>query len=926
MNREAAGADGAPGAGAGITSITGITTLFTDIEGSTRLWEQQPDRMRTALAAHDAIVRQTIEQHRGRIVKTTGDGVHAVFDDAVDAVAAMVELARRVDDPAATDGLPLKLRQGAHCGAEEWRGGDYYGRDVNRAARVMSVAHGGQLLVSQAVVDRIGDRWPAEVRARDLGRVRLRDLAEPQQVWQLLHPALRPEFPALRSLEATPNNLPQQLNRFIGRQREMAEVAELLREARLVTLLGLGGLGKSRLAVQLAAELLDEHPDGVWLVELAGVVDPDLVPYAMAEVLGVQEEAGRSIVLSLQHTLKDRRSLIVLDNCEHVLAACADLVKRLLQATGALSVLATSREALQVAGERVHGLLPLSAPEPDDWTQTMLPGAPSAAGPGAAVDVDRLLTHDSVRLFVDRAVAAQDRFVLDPSNAADVALVCHQLDGIPLALELAAARVRSLSVRTIAERLADRFRLLKTPDQTVLPRQRTLQALIDWSYDLLDEGDRCLLARLSVFAGGCTLDAVEAVAALDRADDPVSPGDVIDRLSSLVEKSLVARDLSGDRYRLLETVRVYAQARLEAGGGGSLSRGKVEARHVQHYLALAERSFQALLGPAKREWLDRLDADRENLLAAQVRAIDGGDDPEPALRLTYSLRIYWAARGRLGLALELGRRAIHRAGADRPTVERCGGLFAVGQMAYFVGEHLEARRQLELALALAESLQRDDWILRCAQPLGAACLALGDRTVALAHLERALGLAKKLEDRHQTVSTTSMLAMAHRMEGSFDRAHELYGEALTQARESGDPDAIAISLLNVAMVRTLAGSPLDAVSMLLEVLAIAQQTSSKALLQYVIDAAAGLAGERGDWASAATFYGAAEALSAASGLQRDPADAAFVLPRIALARTALGDSAFELAEAIGRADPEQRAAITLREWLGRAGTSPSTDS
>jgi predicted ATPase/class 3 adenylate cyclase len=881
-----------------------ITTLFSDIEGSTRLWEQRPDEMRAALAAHDTLARECVERHRGTLVKTTGDGIHAVFGDAVDAVAAMVDLLLAVADPAATGGLPLKVRLGAHCGADEVRGGDYYGRDVNRAARIMSVAHGGQMLVSQAVADRVGGRWPAGASARDLGLVRLRDLAEPQRLFQVLHPALRADFPALRSLEATPNNLPQQLNRFIGRERESAEVKALLRTNRLVTLLGLGGLGKSRLSVQLAAEVLDDHPDGVWLVELAPVADGRLVPHAVAGVLAVQEEPGVSLAEALVRVLRERRLLVVLDNCEHVLPACAELAKHLLQAVPGLVILATSREALRIAGEAVYALPALSAPPVPPRGAT---GARAAMPP-----LEALLEHDAVRLFVDRAQAAQRGFRLDAANAAAVAEVCAQLDGIPLALELAAARVRALSVEAIAERIGDRFRLLKTSDQTVLPRQRTLRALIDWSYDLLSVAERALFARLSVFAGGWTLEAAEAVTPGGRGD-PIDRDDVLDLLASLVEKSLVAMDADGARYRYLETVRAYAAERLGEAGGEGVARA-VSERHLAHFLDLAESLAPGAAGDALPAWMRRLQADRENLIAAHLWAIEKADDPALALRLAYALGSFWTARGQIGLAQSLSERSLSRPGASAPTLQRCGGLLAAGQDAYFAGDPATADRLLTEAEQIAEHLGEPAWGMRCAAARGAALVGLSRVTDARACFERALDLARSLGDRLVMASAAGYLGTLDRLEGHLDGAEARYGEALALAEAAGDDESAAIAALNMTIVRLMAHRTHDADRHLERVLDRADRLQSVALVQYVADVATGLAAERQAFSDVAIWHAAAESLRETTGLQRDAADEAFVQPVVESARLALGVDGFRLAAANApTAAPE--IAERLRAWL-----------
>jgi predicted ATPase len=398
----------------------------------------------------------------------------------------------------------------------------------------MSVAHGGQILLSQAVAALVGDRLSDDVSLRDLGNVRLRDMATPERVYQVVHPRLRQDFPALRSLEATPNNLPQQVSSFVGRERALQDIRNQLGNTRLLTLFGAGGLGKTRLSLQVAAEVLDDYPDGVWFVDLAPMTDERLVPQAAASVLGVKEEAGRPVLEALVKYVSDRKLLLILDNCEHLLHACAELAAQLLRSGAHLKILASSRQPLHVAAETTYHVPSLSVPEPL-----------------TTVTIEALAQYEAVRLFVDRARAAQPSFQITDTNSEAVVDICHRLDGIPLALELAAARVRALSVNEIAARLNDRFRLLTSGDRTALPRQQTLRASIDWSYDLLTNDERALLRRLAVFAGGWTLEAAEAAG----ANGDVNKEDVLDLLTNLVEKSLVITDADAGRYRLLETVR-----------------------------------------------------------------------------------------------------------------------------------------------------------------------------------------------------------------------------------------------------------------------------------------------------------------------------------------------------------------------------------
>ena len=464
-----------------------VTFLFTDIEGSTKLWEQHPDAMRSAHARHDTLLRSAVQQHHGHIVKTTGDGVHAAFATAPEALAAVLTAQRALRDEPWDPQAPISVRMGLHTGIAERRDGDYYGSALNRAARLMAAGHGGQTLLSAATQELVRDHLPDEAGLRDLGEHRLKDLGRSEQVFQLQHPSLPADFPPLRSLDnpALPNNLPQQVTSFIGRETQVAEVKARLNKTRLLTLTGAGGSGKTRLSLQVAADLLTGDGDGVWLVELAALTDPALVPQAVADVLGVKEQVGQPIQRTLVEWLKTKRLLLVLDNCEHLVGACASLAADLLRACPDVHLLASSREALNVAGEQTYRVPSLSLPDPKQ----------AQTGEG-------LSQFEAVRLFIERAQAVQPSFAVTSGNAPAVAQVCWRLDGIPLALELAAARVRSLSVDEINTRLDQRFRLLTGGSRTALPRQQTLRALIDWSYDLLTEREKALLCRLAVFAGG----------------------------------------------------------------------------------------------------------------------------------------------------------------------------------------------------------------------------------------------------------------------------------------------------------------------------------------------------------------------------------------------------------------------------------------
>jgi len=891
-----------------------VAFLFTDIEGSTRLWEQHTAPMRAALAAHDQLACTAVVAHRGRLVKRTGDGLHAAFADPLDALAAMLQMQHALADPAATAGLALALRCGLHLGTEEARDNDFFGPEVNRAARIMGVAHGGQMLLSQAVAEALAGRLPAGVALRDLGEARLRDLARPERLWQVLAPPLRSDFPALRALAATPHNLVQPLNRFIGREQVLAQLRTALASHRLVTLLGTGGIGKSRLAQQAGALLLDDFADGVWFVELAPLADPARLPQAVAEVLGVREEPGRPVLDALRGFVADRRLLLILDNCEHLRDAAAALAKALLQAGAALRLLATSREALRLAGE---GCLPVPAL-----------GVPA---PSATLQPDALLQHDAVRLLADRLASAQPAFTLSADNAAAVAEICQRLDGIPLALELAAARARALPVPVIAERLRDSFALLSTRDATVAPRQRTLRLLIDWSHDLLDEGERRLLRRLSVFAGGWTLDAAEAAC----AGDGLAADAVLDRLSGLVEKSLVHYSPpAGDappRYHLLETVRQYAAEKL--ADAGPEADAWVRPQHLAFYLALAEQARAAPAGvagpgaPDAAAGVDRLDTERANLLAAHRHALAADEGAPAALRLGFALRGYWLHRGLPTTGLDMTLAALaHRGAATLPPALRARGLFDAGQLCSFMGRYGEARGHLEHSLTLVRALGDSARVVSVLQPLGMAAIGLGDRALAQACFDEALQRARALAQPRPLAAALNARAQLHRLEGDPDAAQPLYAEALQLARATGDRETVAVALLNLAMV-ALGRGRLDGVrAQIAEAAGLARTAGSLPAALGVLDACTGLAALAGEPALAARLHGAATHLLQATRLQRDAVDAAFLAPLLATARAALPAPAWAAAEADGQAAAALPLLDALSPWLGGSSAAPAFTS
>jgi predicted ATPase/class 3 adenylate cyclase len=700
-----------------------ITFLFTDIEGSTRLWEQQPEAMREALARHDGLLRHALTASGGHIFKTVGDQFCAAFSTTAEALGAALAAQQALLNEPWPELGPLRVRMALHTGAAELRDADYFGPAVNRVARLLALAHGGQILLSHASYELVRDTLSEDAALRDLGLYRLKDLQRPEQVYQLLHPSLVPDFPPLNSLDAHPHNLPLQLTRFIGREAEMAAVKELLgrtgsgppadlREMpaigngrptrsdtgwartpevgngdgpRLLTLTGAGGCGKTRLALQAAADLVEQYPDGVWLVELAALADPLLVPQAVATTFRLREEPGRPHLESLVAALRSRSLLLLLDNCEHVVTACAQLSTALLRECPRLQILATSREALRVGGETVWRVPSLSLPDlptlsaphaPDGSASTVAPpGLASAREPRADPGnvADAFTQSEAVRLFIDRALSNEPEFEVTNENAPWVAQICRQLEGIPLAIELAAARVKVLSVEQIAVRLDDRFRLLTGGSREALPRQQTLRAAMDWSHELLSQEERILLRRLSVFAGGFTLAAAETVC----AGPALHVSHIVELIGKLVDRSLVVVETTNvpesrhsgvpgetsarpenpnnqppenpdaePRYRLLETVRQYAAGHLWEEGETPLFR----QRHRDWFLELGEQAEAALAGPQQEEWLARLEQEHDNLRAALDRSLERGV-AEGGKRWLGALAERWWVRGSLRTAL-----------------------------------------------------------------------------------------------------------------------------------------------------------------------------------------------------------------------------------------------------------------------------------
>ncbi|MDP2624274.1 MAG: tetratricopeptide repeat protein [Actinomycetota bacterium] len=761
-----------------------LTFLFTDLEGSTRMWERDPTEAGAAVAAHERLLRRFVGGSGGEVVKGTGDGILAVFESANEALEAAVQIQLELQRAKG-----VAARVAIHTGEAELRDNDYYGVALNRCQRVMAAAHGGQILLTLATEEVLTRPLPAGVTLRDLGRHRLPDVAEAMHLFQVTHPDLRSDFPPLRGAGAFAHNLPVQLTSFVGREKESAEATGLLRETRLVTLVGVGGGGKSRLALRVASDLLTEFAGGVWLVELAFAEEAEMVPRLIAEALGTPEEPGRKLLESVSLRLQEAPALLVLDNCEHLLDASAGASSHLLHAAPRLRILATSRERLGVPGEAVYVVPPMSVP-----------------GESESVSPETALGYDAVMLFTERAALADARFRLTAENCADVGRICRAVDGIPLAIELAAGRVGTLSVRKIAALLSERLEILGGGRRTGERRHETMLATLDWSHDLLTEQERGILAQLSVFQGSLDLAQVEAVCRLDGV------GELLGLVMALVDKSLVIRDPGTGRYRLLEPVRRYGWEKL-------VERGEHDAISRNHALVFAEL-METESSEDQSTWLERLEQEHDNVRAALRWALDHGEG-ELALRIGAAAWRFWRLRGHLTEGRNWLEQALEASGDATPAV-LAHALMGAGDLAVGQGDDVAARGHLEQALALADELGDDAGAAASLTRLAGLLHREGDLQGATRLFEDALVRARRADDPSRVGLILSSLALWSEDQGNSAEAERYAGEALEVSRETDDLYMTADALLAQGEISINRGDPERARRVLDEALQIAR--------------------------------------------------------------------------------------------------------
>ncbi len=849
-----------------------MTFLFTDIEGSTRLVQSLGADFGPLLERHQALLRTAFSEAGGVEVATEGDSFFVVFASATAAIRAAADAQRAL----ATEAWPaeVRVRMGLHTGEGTIGGDNYVGLDVHRAARIAAAAHGGQVLLSDVARALVAGSLPAELGLRDLGEHRLKDLDHPERLTQLLIAGLPDAFPPPRSLE-TPTNLPAQLTTFIGRRREAEEVAELVRQFRLVTLVGPGGTGKTRLSLEVASQLGSEHRSGAFFVDLSPLSDPALIPTTIAAALKVHELPGKPVQEALEAHLHDLEMLLVLDNFEQVQAG-APLVGQLLEAAPGLRIVVTSREVLHLRGEREYPVPPLGVPD-------------LAALPA----LDALTQYDAVALFIQRAQAARPEFAVTNDNAPAVAAICARLDGLPLAIELAAARVKVLSPEAILRRLEHSLSLLTSAAPDLSERQRTLRGAIDWSHDLLDPGERLLFRRLGIFVGGFTIERAEAIGDADGAVGM----DMLDALSSFVDKSLV-RQLTGadgePRFGMLETIREYALERLTE----SPDWGPIRRHHQDAFASLAAEMAADVAGARQKEWTDRLDRERDNLRAALQRLTDDGR-LEAALEMAAALWRYWQVRGNLAEGRANLEALLARPGAAAPIVARARALSALGGLQYWQSDMDASERSYTEGLAIERGLDDPPGLAEALYNLGFTLAVAGRHAEARALSEEGLAIAEQTGNRTLILNLREAVAFQSFLTGDYSTALALQRQNREAFRAAGEPFRVATGTGFFAYLEAQAGRYDVARALEREAFATFRAAGDSHWMVRVMMTAAATAVLVGDFDRAAQLVGAYDRMRAPLGAMTTPMNTLKLADPAVEARAALGDEAFERLSAAG---------------------------
>lgn len=898
-----------------------VTFLFTDIEGSTRLAQEYPKEMPQLLARHNALLEQAIGMHHGFVFRIVGDSFSAAFHSAQEALSAALEAQRRLQKEAWSP-APVKVRMGIHTGTAQLdsQGDSYEGyATLALTQRIMSVGHGGQILLSQTTHDLLKERLPDGVELRDMGECRLKDIIQPENIYQVTAPDLASEFPPLATVKLVKHNLPTQLTSFIGREQEIAEARDALGSTRLLTFIGPGGTGKTRLSLQVAAQQLEEFRDGVWLVELAQLAEPTYILSTIASTLGLRELQGVPLMDTTTDYLRGKRILLVLDNCEHLIETCARLAQHFLQTCPTLKIIASSREALGISGETVYRVPSLSLPGNIEELQ----------------DPSSLMEYGATRLFVERAENANSQFALTTDNAPYVAQICQRLDGIPLAIELAAARVKLFTPQQIAERLDDRFRLLTGGVRTALPRQQTLRALIDWSYLTLNDSEQRLLRTLAIFAGGWTFQAAEFVA---------GEIEVIDGLAGLVNKSLVqVEEQDGEsRYRYLETIRQYAMEKLLESGEAEDARG----RHLAYFMDYARRAQEHYGTLQRLLWLNKLELEHDNIRSALGWALER--DPEAALHMVSTLHTFWLSRSYLTEGADWFQSAISRLEAVRVTGLDLDALRAraytdLAMLSINRGDHRAAQRAASDAVALARRLDDPLQLARALNFLGLSSAFAGEETLAFnslhesealcrqfgfddnlasillslvyvtmeihgpsaaqqleSYMEESLALSQGSVDPEAEVRTEGILARLALFRGNMLEAKKHADRMLELHRQLGDHLSVTGHQSEMAHAAREMGNYDEALALYRETLPEWQQIGHRGAVAHQLECIAFIARAREQGERAVKLLGAAEALREASNSPRTPQEDITHRQEVAVLRAGMSAEIFASLWAEGR--------------------------
>ena len=800
-----------------------VTFLFTDIEGSTRLSQEFPDLYPDALKRHNTILQEAVDSNNGFVFKTIGDAFCCAFGSPEGAVKAAADSQIKLNSEDIGD-FKLKIRMGIHTGNAEWSGSDYMGYiTLARTQRVMSAAYGGQIIISNDTYEIVKHSFlpggNMNISFRDFGERRLKDLIEPLRLFQINSPELQTEFPPLKTLDARPNNIPIQLTSFIGRENEIRDIKSILKSSKLLTLAGAGGTGKTRLSLQVGADMIDDFENGVFITELANVTDPFLITETVLDSLKVKTDPGTYPDEKLESFLEKKEMLLILDNCEHLISRCSELADKLLKKCSRLKIIATSREVLKCQGEHVYRVPSLSSPDPS------LSESP-----------EKLTRYASVRLFIERALSVNQNFRVNNDNLPALSEICFRLDGIPLAIELAAARTKTMSVEKINERLDNCFNLLVGGNRTSLPRQQTLKALIGWSYDLLSEKEKVLWSRLSVFKGGWKLESAEEIC----SDELLLKEEVMVVLSQLVEKSIIVYDHSLERYSILETIKQFGEGKLNEAGETE----KLFSRHLDFFILLAKDHSNVFSGKEAPDWLKMADAEHSNFISAIEWSSKNGK-AEKAAVLSEEINMFWEIRGHYFEGIRIMESLFEVTSGINP--ESLSNMYLnTGHLYRAQGNYENAMKYFDKCIAIKRDLKNDRGIILVLQSLANVEAGYGNFSRAQKLFEESLEISLRIDFESGIAFALNNLGNIELIRGNIQKAEKLISESLAINRSSGNKHRIAFSLDSIGNVMTEKGSLEEAQKYLEESLELTREVGDKSGITYALTNLSSIAFRRGN--------------------------------------------------------------------------------